>query len=127
VSSVDVIVGPELKQWVDRVIKQAAPTVAPRMEQEVRELMAEVIALWPVGVERGRPHTRDGFRTELRLTASGVEARLVNDLGADYFFFIRGKDGGPSVWRTLIAKPALERAQSIADDLADDLARMAGR
>jgi len=134
--SVDVEVGHELDDWVRRVARQAAPTVAPRMEQEVRELIEEIKKRWPVdphGKTRpgriGRPHTRDGFRAVLTVTQDGIEARITNDFGADYFYKIRSEQNdleGKSPFVTLVRTPARKRAKALADDLSEDLVRMAG-
>jgi hypothetical protein len=126
-NTVSVEVGGELDAFIQRLLKQAAPTVAPRMEQEVRELMAESRVDWPIGEERGRPHSRDTFSVDLVLTPDGVEARLSSD--APYLYMIRPKlrdGGGTTIWRRLLVKPAELRANALALDLSEELARMAG-
>lgn len=129
-SKVEVDIGPQLDEYVKRVIRQAAPTVVPRMEQEIEDLLTVVRRDWPLGRDRrGRPHTRNAFEARLVVTPDGVEAQIVNTLGAPYFFQIRSVQNnldGKSPFVRLIRTPARKRAKALAEDLSEDLARLAG-
>jgi len=128
-SSASVEVGDELDRLVTRLIREANPAVADRLESEVRDLLDIAVASWPVGPDRrGHVHSRSLFRTELVVTPDAIEARLIND--APYLFHIRTVQNnldGKSPFVKLIRTPARKRAKQLAIDIGDDLVRLGGR
>lgn len=122
-------IGSEL---VQRAIDHVAPGIRAAIERKVELVRAKAEAAWPVGrtdprylarhpEKRGRPHSRDMFRSEIVVQESGyrryeVIGRIWND--ADYWRFIRAnklRGGSPLV--AYVRRP-LEAAR---DEIRDEL------
>lgn len=114
-----------IQKMVDRVIRELAPTVAPILDRAAAELEAGAVAAWPVGRERGRPHSRDLFEEGLRFGGQDtIEAFVRNK--ADYAFFIKFKKrnlasglGGKSASVELLRKPLKAIAPRVAKEVAE--------
>ena len=133
--STTVDVGSELQVTIARILREAAPSVLPRMEQEARQIMDEAVARWPVQDRSGRyrkragePHSRDLFRVETQVQTDAVEVRIVNS--AKYLYYIKSMQNeldGKAAWVRLIRTPARAKAKQLAEELRDDLVKLAGK
>lgn len=117
---------------LDRAIEQVAPGVRKAIERKLESVRRDAVDNWPVGrtderylarhpEKRGRPHSRDQFRSEVVVNEAGfrryeIIGRIWND--AEYWRFIRAnKLRGGSAIVAYIRRP-LERAR---DELRADL------
>lgn len=121
------------QEALERAADDALLRVTDRLQAEADQIVAAARERWPVGreragAERGRPHSRDLFDVQTRLSLDEVSVVVLN--GADYAYKIKTDQNGllwQSPWQELIRKPMRERAPEIAADLAEDLARLANR
>jgi hypothetical protein len=117
-----------LEQAIRQTIQKLAPTVSRRMEDEAEEIRHEAEGRWPVGRERGRPHSRDLFEHGLRIDGSTLVAWVRNP--ADYLFYIKTYKnglGGKSAFQELLRKPLKAAAGDVARDCADEIAALIRR
>jgi hypothetical protein len=113
----------EVASAVERVLRAAHGRVVERLERAADRIGVPAEARWPVGKERGKPHSRDLFERGLRLPRKGVLEAFVRN-GASYAYYVRsmkGGLGGKSAFVELLRKPLRTEARMVADELADDL------
>lgn len=117
-----------LEDMVRRVLNESAPKVIETLERETAELRASAEASWPVGPDRGRrAHSRDLFDHGIRLPdGTTIEGFVSNS--ADYAWYIRTSRNGVNgnAFQKLVRRPARKMGKRIAEDLADELAALAG-
>jgi hypothetical protein len=121
-------VSDELENMIKRVVSESAPTIIDRLEEVTTELREQAVPDWPVGRERGRPHSKDLFESGVRLSGrTSIEGYVSNDAG--YSWYIKPKSGphaGKSVFTTLIRRPGRKAGKQLAADLASDIKKLAG-
>lgn len=61
-----------------RVAQRIPEIVRARMEEEASRVLADARRAWPVGRDRGRPHSRDRFALEVVQRGDVTEARITN-------------------------------------------------
>lgn len=111
-----------LERQIRGVLDRLAPTLSQRLEDEVRELRTEAESRWPVGRDRGRPHSRDMFVHGIRIDGDAVSAYVRNN--ANYAVYVRSYQnglGGKSAAGELLRKPLKESAAEVARDCAEQI------
>lgn len=118
----------------ERALQRLAPKLRGAIEDAVDEVRRAAEAQWPVGrtdrnylarhpEKRGRPHSRDLFRTEVVLQDNGrngweIVGRIWN--GADYWRFIKAlKLRGGSAIVAYVRKPLGIKRDRLRDDLPE--------
>ena len=122
----------ELTRAVEKVIRELAPMVVQRVEEEVQQLADSAEAQWPRGDDKDAPrarnkkqpfHSQDRFITGIRYVTGAIEGYIDNDAvnirGQRYWWFI--KSGGVSPLQTYVRKPPRGIAEKLAKELADEI------
>ena len=114
-------------EMLRRMLEHVQPSVVAEIERAVETVARDAEAAWPVGRRSPsgrdrRPHSRDLFRTDVRVVFVGggvvVEGSVSN--GADYARYIRPKGlGGKSAVIEYIRKPMKRERDRILAKLAD--------
>lgn len=113
-----------IRDAMEAAIREAAPRTVEAIERELKRIVREAEAAWPVGRERegrerGRPHSRDLFRVVLTITPDlAVEGTIYND--APYAYKI--KSDGASPWQEHVVGAVREAEGRIAEILAEEIA-----
>lgn len=108
----------DLDEWLVRAVQQHAPRLIAAIERELEAIVKAAEPAWPVGRERGRPHSRDLFEVEIRITPDfAVEGVIRNR--ASYAYLI--KQGKYSPWQALIVQKLKAAEQRVADVMAAEL------
>lgn len=117
------------------MIEKVAPRVAALVRSEVERIKRDAVAGWPVGRERGRPHSRDMFETTLVLEVDGnryavvgaVRNRATNKEGEAYWRFIKANNlYGKSAIVELVRKPMSKARDRIELLLATEIPEVLG-
>jgi len=127
-----------LQQRLAEILREALPSVVPRLEREAEAIKTEAVKAWPVQdrtkgrasqrARKGEPHSRDLFNVETVVGPTYVEIRLVN--AAPYIYYIKSGQNGlgfKHAWTQLIRTPARKRAKVLAEELRDDVTKLAGK
>jgi len=122
----------ELTRAVEKVIRELAPMVVQRVEEEVQQLADSAEAQWPRGDDKDAArarnkkqpfHSQDRFITGIRYVTGAIEGYIDNDAvnirGQRYWWFI--KSGGVSPLQTYVRKPLRGIAEKLAKELADEI------
>lgn len=128
-----VSVDPNLQRVIDRLTGGAFGVVRGAMENEARIIYTDARARWPVKTGR----SRDALQMRVALEAEAVEvaitdyARVPKKGGGDgplYAHFVRSLKvpNTGRAWLELVRKPMAAARKRLAQDLAEDLARLAG-
>lgn len=123
--SMQVQIGGALEASIRRTIDRLAPGLGEVLEAEAQQLRDGAVERWPVGRDRGRPHSRDLFTNGLRITDKGVEAFVSNP--APYLYLIKsGKNGlnGKSASVELLRKPLKKAAARAAERCGETLRKL---
>lgn len=116
-----------LSDIVRRALRNAAPRVMDRLEEEARDLHASAESQWPVKTGRSKAALDWAVRIPRPDQVEAVVFIDPRSPAADYAFFIKGKkQGGASTWHALVRRPGRRRAKRLAEDLAKDLIDLAG-
>jgi hypothetical protein len=105
----------------------ALPGAVDVMKAELAAVVDAGRAGWPVGRDRGEPHSRDLFEVDVRIDPVdfAVEGVITNRAPYAYKILLPGGYGSP--WQKLIRKPTLDAAQRIADAVAKRLTEVIDR
>lgn len=112
-----------IDEMLERLIRDAAPRTIAALERELDAIVANAKANWPVGRERGRPHSRDLFEITFRFDPGdfSVEATIYNRAVGDYAYKIKTVTG-VSPWQEYVVKKVNEAEYRLAEILAEELA-----
>lgn len=116
--NVSIDVDQDLDGWLVRAVQQHAPRLIAALERELDRIVAEAVLAWPVGRERGRPHSRDLFSVTIRITPE-FDLEGIIDNAAPYAYLI--KLGQVSPWQEHVVKKVKAAEQRLADVMADEL------
>ena len=114
-------IGPELREFVDRMLEHSAPTTKKALDEATEKIGTDAAGSWPVKTGRSKAALVHGVRL---VSLDTVEGFVGND--APYAHLIKGKEhGGKQTWRVLLQKPLRDAADDVARALATDLGRLA--
>lgn len=114
-----------IEQAIRETLSRLAPTLGRRVEAEAERLERGAVGRWPIGRDRGRPHSRDLFDSGLRIVSDGIEGFVSNR--APYIIYIKTmKNGlqGKSPYQELLRKPLRAAAKTVAGECADDVHKL---
>lgn len=109
-----------MQRGIREVIDRLAPTVSRRLEAEAAGLAAGARTDWPVGRERGRPHSRDLIEHGLRISGKRLEGFVTVDVPYATQIRVAGK----LVVSELLRKPLKLAAAAVVRDCADDIRKL---
>ena len=117
----------ETRQLVADVLNRLAPAVLDRFEEVTKEIEEAAIAEAPVKTG----NYRDSITRGLRITSDSIEGFVEANPkrnGRSYAWAIRMKwpNTNKKVVNESIFKPGKKAGKALAEDLADDLQRLAG-
>ena len=117
----------ETRQLVADVLDRLAPAVLDRFEEVTKEIEEAAIAEAPVKTGNYRDSITRGLRVTMDSIEGFVEANPKRN-GRSYAWAIRMKwpNTNKKVVNESIFKPGKKAGKALAEDLADDLQRLAG-
>ena len=117
----------ETRQLVADVLSRLAPAVLDRFEEVTKEIEEAAIAEAPVKTGNYRDSITRGLRVTMDSIEGFVEANPKRN-GRSYAWAIRMKwpNTNKKVVNESIFKPGKKAGKALAEDLADDLQRLAG-
>ena len=117
----------ETRQLVADVLDRLAPAVLDRFEEVTKEIEEAAIAEAPVKTGNYRDSITRGLRVSMDSIEGFVEANPKRN-GRSYAWAIRMKwpNTNKKVVNESIFKPGKKAGKALAEDLADDLQRLAG-
>lgn len=121
---------PGLRDALDKIGDGAFGRVLSKLEAEADRRIADAESRWPIGrrregAEAGRPHSKDLFQRETRITEDSVSVVISNP--AKYAYKIKTYQsglGGKSPWQELVRKPFLKDLKRIATEVEADLNKL---
>lgn len=123
---VTVVVGDEIRAYVERVISETAGVVLERIEAEITKVHKRAQTRWPVASGRSKA----GLKTAITLDRD--KARVEGGVLAivPYSIYIKsfkGGLGGAHVWTVLVRKPVVNVKRRLAEELGDVIVKGRGK